>query len=143
MRSLQIRTPARSRVAPPASPPDASARLELLEFFLAHHEDLARCAQASLEWLGRQAGVRQAVCVTLEGDASELVGLAGTGVPHEAVEQFSWPLLEMSDPLVAALSSRSPVVFKPARANGHAARVPPPTPLGNVPFTAIPLGGAR
>src|SRR4051812_7146536 len=99
MRSLQIRTGSRSRIAAIAPAIDAAARLELLEFFLAHHEDLARCAQASLEWLARHAGVRQSVCLTLDAESTGLIGLAGAGVPYEAVEMFSWPLVDVSDPL--------------------------------------------
>src|SRR5829696_4897982 len=112
MRSLQIRTGSRSRVAASVPAVDAAARLELLEFFLAHHEDLARCAQASLDWLARHAGVRHSVCLTLDTESTALVGLAGVGVPYADVELFSWPLLELNDPIVAALSSATPVAFK-------------------------------
>ena len=47
MSSLQART-LTTRSAGAAV--DHAARLELLEFYLAHHEDISRCAQASLEW---------------------------------------------------------------------------------------------
>jgi PAS domain S-box-containing protein len=140
MRSLQMRTSSRVAAAPPVN---HAARLELLEYYLAHHEDVARCAQASLEWLWRHAGVRQSVCLALDVEASMLVGLAGYGVPVEDVEVFSWPLTDTGDPLVAALSSASPITLKASRLNGHSSRAVPLTPLGNVSFTAVPLGGTR
>jgi PAS domain S-box-containing protein len=138
MSPLQVRTIAR---APAAS--DAAARLELLEFFLAHSEDVARCAQASLEWLARCAGLRQAVCLAVDTDANMLVALAGLRVPAGDVEMFSWPLTDGRDSLVMALSAGQPVTFKPSRANGHALGVLPPTPLGSGAFTAIPLRGVK
>ena len=140
MSSLSIRSGARAAAA---SAIDHAARLELLEYYLAHHEDVARCAQASLDWLARRVGVRQSVCLALDGEASTLVGIAGYGVPEDEVEQFAWPLTDMSDPLVAALASSSAVSFKAARGNGHVSRGIPVSPLGSVPFTALPLGSAR
>ena len=53
----QVRSLVRSSLPPPAE----TARLELLEYFLIHHDDLQRCAQASLEWLDRHAGVKRSV----------------------------------------------------------------------------------
>ena len=140
MSSLQMRTGAR---AVAASPTNHAARLELLEFYLAHHEDVARCAQTSVEWLARHAGIRQSVCLALDGEATMLVAVAGHGVRAEDIEAFVWPLHDVSDPLVLALAARTPLNFKAARTNGHPSRAVPRTPLGNVPFTAIPLGGSR
>ena len=71
----------------------AAARLELLEYFLAHHEDLPRCAQASLEWLARHAGVRRSICLAVDGDAGLLVGVAGVGVSADDLEEYSAPLV--------------------------------------------------
>jgi PAS domain S-box-containing protein len=122
---------------------NAAARHELLEFYLVHHDDVARCAQASLEWLSRYAGVRQSVCLAIDVEANMLVGIAGHGVASEDIELFSWPMSDTHDPLVAALTSGQPVVFRAARANGHPRRSLPTTPLGNVPFTALPLSGVR
>src|SRR5215213_11200159 len=101
MSSVQVRTAA-SRA--PVMTVNSSARLELLEYFLVHHEDLARCAQASLDWLARHCGVRRSVCLAVDGEASMLVGLAGYGVRSDDVELFSWPITEGDDVLVAALS---------------------------------------
>ena len=120
---------------------NTAARLELLEFYLGHHDDLARCAQASLEWLARHASVRRSVCLAVD-DSGMLVGIAGYGVPNEDVELFAWPVSDTSDQLVATLSSDQPSVFRSPRANGHA-RVTPTTPLGAGAFVAIPLRGAR
>ena len=52
MSSLQARTFTRAagtRAAGTAV--NHAARLELLEQYLAHHEDIVRCAQASVDWL--------------------------------------------------------------------------------------------
>jgi len=129
-----------SRTPPP--PVNAAARLELLEFYLVHHEDIARCAHASLEWLARHAQVRRSVCLAVDAESGMLVGIAGYGVANEHVELFSWPLADTGDPLVATLSSAEPSVFRSPRANGHA-RLTPTTPLGAGAFVAMPLRGAR
>jgi PAS domain S-box-containing protein len=138
MRSLQVRTDARAS----ASPANPAARLELLEYYLAHHEDLVRCAKASVDWLARHAGIRRSACLAVDSYASLLVGLAGAGVPVEDVELLSAPLTDAQDHLVRALAVGEPVVFRPPRPNGH----PPPLGsrlLGAGPHTLIPLRGAR
>ena len=139
MSSLQARTVARA----PLSIVNSAARLELLEYFLVHHEDLARCAHATLEWLARHASVRRSVCLVVDNEANMLVGIAGYGVAAEEVGLFSWPLSDAHDVLVSALSSPEPRVFRASRANGHPLRILPSTPLGNGPFTAFPLRGTR
>ena len=53
MSSLQ----ARSFTRPIGGGATHAARLDLLENYLAHHEDILRCAHLSLEWLARYAGV--------------------------------------------------------------------------------------
>ena len=77
LQSAQVRSAPAVRA--PAASVNASARLELLEYFLAHHEDLMRCAQASLDWLARWAGIRRAVCLAVDAESNQLVGLAGHG----------------------------------------------------------------
>jgi PAS domain S-box-containing protein len=139
MSSLQARTIARA----PISIVNHAARLELLEYYLVHHEDLARCAQATLEWLARNAGLRRGACLAVDSESNMLVGIAGYGVPSEDVGLFSWPLTDAGDPLIAALASAAPLTFKASKANGHAGRTLPPTPLGGGPFVAIPLRGVR
>jgi PAS domain S-box-containing protein len=136
---LPARTVSRASVAAANS----AARLELLEYYLVHYEDLARNAQASLEWLARHGGVRRSVCLIVDSESGTLAGIAGVGVRADEVELFSWPLSDARDPLVAALSAAGPVVIRPARANGHTSRVPPETPLGSGPFMAVPLRGVR
>jgi PAS domain S-box-containing protein len=126
-----------------SSPPvDHAARLELLEYYLVHHEDLARCAAASLEWLARYTGVRRAVCLAVDGESSVLAGIAGYGVSEEEVEYFSWPLSDTRDRLVAALTAPAATEFR-IRSQGHAPGAARATPFGGVPFVAIPLRGAR
>ena len=132
--------PARSLSrAPAASIVDASARLELLEYFLVHSDDVVLCAQASLEWLADNAGVKRCLCLAVDAESSALIGIAGHGVPAEDVELFSWSL-DGHDPLVMALSSTKPTSFKAMRANGHHNAISS-TPLGAGPISAIPLSG--
>ena len=121
-----------------------AARLELLEYYLVHHEDLARCAQASLEWLARHAGVRRSVCLAVDGESSMLVGIAGYGVSNEDVELFSWPLSDTHDPLVArADRRRADGRSAPARANGHAGASAGDAARRRRRSPAIPLRGVR
>ena len=135
----QARSLSRAKVS---STHDAT-RLELLERYLVHHEDLARCAQASLEWLARHAAVKRSMCLVADYEAGVLMGVAGHGIPTEDVELLTWPLSDERDPLVASLSAGAPVVLHPGRANGHVGRPTPATPLGAGPFTAVPLRGVR
>jgi PAS domain S-box-containing protein len=135
MSSLQARTMTRTAGAAV----NHAARLELLEYYLAHHEDVVRCAQATLEWLGRQSGIRQAACLAVDAESNMLVGIAAHGSIGDDIELFSWPLSDSNEPLIAALQARAPIAVKPARSNGqsgngHAA------PLGRGPFIGIPLG---
>jgi PAS domain S-box-containing protein len=132
MSSLQARTFTR----PIGSGVNHAARLELLENYLSHHEDLLRCAHMSLEWLARYAGVKQSACLAVDAESNMLVGIAAHGVAGDDIELFSWPLSDTYDPLIGALQSSRPVQFRSYRPNGHAA----PTPLGRGAFTAIPLG---
>src|SRR5687768_7922975 len=117
MSSVQARTPARKSAAAP--PVNLAGRLELLEYYLEHYEDVSQCAQASLEWLARHAGIRQSLCLAVDADSSLLIALAASGITSEDVEMFSWPLTDVADPLVAALSAGAPVFFKAQRHNGH------------------------
>jgi PAS domain S-box-containing protein len=135
MTPVQVR--AVSRAA--ASAINRAARLELLEYYLAHHEDLVRCAQASVEWLAREGGVRRSLCLAVDEESSQLVGLAGAGVPLDDIELFTVPLSDIHDPLVRALNSPGPTAFRPGRTNGHGARAP----FGAASYTAFPLRGAR
>src|SRR5947209_4772274 len=135
MSSLQART-LTTRSA--GSAVDHSARLELLEYYLAHHEDIVGCARATLEWLARHAGIRQSACLAVDAESNMLVGIASQGVVGEDIELFSWPLSDSRDPLIVALQSAAPVQFKAARVNGHDDMQP--VPLGRGPFVGIPLG---
>jgi hypothetical protein len=102
VRAVTVSSTPRSR----STTATATARLELLEYYLAHHEDLAACAQASLDWLAKHAGIRRSVCLVVDSESSTLVGVAGCGVPTDHVEMFSWPLSDTHDPLTSALSKR-------------------------------------
>ena len=134
MSSLQVRPV--SRTAPPVV--SHAARLELLEYYLAHHEDLVRCAQASVDWLGRHAGIRRALCLVVDSEAGQLVGLAGIGVSIDDVELFALPLSESHHPLVRALLSPEPTAVRWTRVNSARSGS-----LGAGAFSAISLRGAR
>src|SRR3989442_4751014 len=136
MSSLQARTFTRASAGTAVN---HAARLELLEHYLAHHEDVVRCAQLSLEWLTRHAGVKQSACLAVDAESNMLVGVAAHGTPGEDIELYSLPLADAYDPLIAALQSPGPVHFKSYRPNGYASHASS-TPLGRGPFTAVPLG---
>ena len=133
--------PARTLLRPVMSPVHDGARLELLEYFLAHHEDLARYAHASLEWLARYAGVKRSAILIVDRDAGLLVQSAGYGIPTDELERAVWPL-DIGDPLVAVLSATGPTVVRPGRFDGDA-RLKPSRLLGAGAFTAIPLARYR
>jgi PAS domain S-box-containing protein len=135
MSSLQARTFTRQIGAAV----NHAARLELLENYLAHHEDIVRCAEISLEWLARHAGVKQSACLAVDAESNMLVGIAAHGVVGDDIELFSWPLSDTYDPLIGALQSPGPVQFRSYRPNGYASQSSS-TPLGRGAFTAIPLG---
>src|SRR6185295_876182 len=125
MSSLQARTFTRT---PAGTAVNHAARLELLEHYLSHHEDIVRCAQLSLEWLARHAGVKQSACLAVDAESNMLVGIAAHGTVGDDIELFSWPLSDAYDPMVAALHSPVPVPFKSYRPNGYAsASSPTPT----------------
>jgi PAS domain S-box-containing protein len=126
-----------SRAAAPLA--SAAARLELLEYFLVHHEDLPRCAQASLEWLARNAGARRAICLAIDGDAGMLVGVAGVGVTPGDVGEYSSLLTHPHDPLIGALTAPVPTTLRVGRENGHG-RFPG---FGGSAVLAIPLRNDR
>jgi len=138
MTQLSVRSVPRA----PAATATPSSRLELLEYYLAHHDDLALCAQASLEWLARHAGVKRSICLIVDAESSLLAGLAGTGVRTEDVELFSWPLSDPRDPLVAALSHTGPTALRGGRTNGED-RGASSTLFGGGSSTAIPLRPGR
>jgi len=136
MSPLQARTFTRTAGAAAVN---YAARLELLEHYLAHHEDIVRCSQVTLEWLARHAAVKQSACLAVDAESDTLVGIATHGTDGEDIELLSWPLSDSHDPLIAALAARGAVQFKSYRPNGYASQ-PAPSPLGRGSFTAVPLG---
>ena len=138
MSSLQARSLPRTTYSLAPS----SARVELLEYYLVHYEDLGRCAQTSLDWLARHAGVRRSVCLTVDNEAGMLMPVAGIGIAVEDLELFSWPLNDLRDPVVTALGADEPVTIRPSKGNGQTDRGALAL-LGNGPCTAIPLQGFR
>ncbi len=131
--------PARSLARQTLSSGTEAARLELLEYFLIHHDDLQRCAQASLEWLHRYAGVKRSVCLLADRDSGTLVGVAGFGVGADDVEMSESSLSDEGNPLVGALASAEPIIINSGRANGGSTRAA----LGPGAYAAVPLRGVR
>jgi PAS domain S-box-containing protein len=116
-------------------PPGAggAARLELLESLLVANT-ATQCAQRTLGWLQRRAGVRWGVCLAAHGgDGPRLAPVASVGVPVERLERFSVDLELGDHPLTRALLAAGPVMISP---NGTRAGV---TPLGRREVQAIPL----
>src|SRR5262245_9629707 len=100
--------------------------------------DLANCAQAALRWLGVHAGVDRAICAVVDEDSRRLVGVVGDGVPHAKVLEFAIDLDKSNDQLLIALAGVEPISFRPGRRSRM-----PMTPLGDVPFHAVPLAHAE
>lgn len=121
---------------------DPEARLGLTEALLAEGDTTA-CALLALGWLADQVGAQQSLCAVIDAEGLRLRGLAGQGVESAAVDAFAVDLSQRTHPLVVALESQEPVAFD--RPDDAARRPLPETPLGQVPFLAVPLsagGGA-
>jgi signal transduction histidine kinase len=101
-------------------------------------EDLVQCGRRALEWLVEHAGVSRAVCAAVDPDLTRLVGLVGRGVPPGAVARFVVDLSNADHPLVRLLDEGQPVIFPAA---SRESRSRPGTPLGALPFLAVPLHG--
>jgi signal transduction histidine kinase/PAS domain-containing protein len=113
------------------------ARLALLEFLIVS-EDLVQCGRRALDWLVEHADVKQAVCAAVDPDLTRLVGLTGRGVPSSAVARFVVDLKNADHPLVRLLDEGQPMTFP---GGGAGARSRPVTPLGALPYLAVPLHG--
>jgi PAS domain S-box-containing protein len=122
--------------------PSKAARLELLEYFSAHHHDLAGCVEAALCWLARHSAVRRSACLAVDEASGALVTIASAGVPGDAMQAFSCSMADAHHPLVAALFHPVPTVFRGNRGNGYAAQSLAQLPFGTGPVTAIPLKAA-
>ena len=110
------------------------AKVALVDALLAEHE-VRPCAVMTLRWLARHSGVERALCAIVEGENGKLMGLTGLGLALGSVDSFSLDLADRTHPLIIALAGGEPVTFLP----GRNLRRPFETPLGDVPFHAIPL----
>src|SRR5687768_7451879 len=133
--------PARSLSRAVVSTVHDAARLELLEYFLVHPEDLGHCAHAGLEWLARHASIKRSLCLIVDHEAGVFVRVASHGIASDDVEAFVWPL-DSRDPLVDALSVGHPTLIRPERFDGHRLETPAAL-LGGGSFTVIPLRGVH
>jgi PAS domain S-box-containing protein len=115
----------------------AEARLALLEFLIVS-EDLVQCGHRALDWLAEHADVKRAVCAAVDPDLTRLVGLTGRGVPSGAVTRFVVDIKNTDHPLARLLDDGQPMSFPAA---GRHERSRPATPLGALPFLAVPLHG--
>jgi PAS domain S-box-containing protein len=129
---MGVRTTA-ARAGARRSGAGGAARLELLEALLVA-STAAQCAQRTLGWLQRRAGVRWGVCLAAHGGAGpRLVPVASVGVPAQRIEGFSVDLELRDHPLTRALLAAGPVMISP---NGTR---PAATPLGRREVQAISL----
>jgi signal transduction histidine kinase len=117
-----------------ARPPGVggAARRELLESLLAA-DTAAQCAQRTLGWLQRRAGVRWGVCLVAPVDGARLVPVASVGVPASSLARFGVDLDAVDHPLSRAALAAGPVVLS---TNGDRT---PLTPLGHRDVQAIAL----
>src|SRR5919197_3059705 len=95
-RSSPVRAPIRSVGGP------SDDRLALAEFLLGCDEP-SECAQWTLDWLGEQIGVRQALCLVPDDDLTQLVVLAGYGITPSRLHRFTVSLDQRDNPIIAAL----------------------------------------
>ena len=119
-----------SRRVPAAS---SEERLQLLEFLLATN-DIAECAERSVEWLATHAGVRHALCAAVDANNTYLIGLAGHGLEPFSATDFKLELDQRSHPIVTALSRLQPAVL-PLNGHSESAGIP------QLPYLAVPLHG--
>src|SRR3954469_7383952 len=114
----------------------ARTKLSLVDVLLAEPEP-RHCAEETLRWLARHAGIERAVCAVVDPDGGRLTSLTGLGVTPAAVESFSLDLLDRTHPLVVALAGSEPIAF-----HDSSQILPRPfeTPLGRDSFHAVPLG---
>jgi PAS domain S-box-containing protein len=116
----------------------SAARLELLEYFLANSEDVVRCAQASLDWLGRHCGVKQSLCLVVDYETNHLSTVAGFGLPTSDTVLFTLDLADHRDPIIGVLKAGEAVTFKPGHGSPSSHTIAR-TPFRNGALTAVPL----
>jgi PAS domain S-box-containing protein len=115
----------------------AAARLELLESLLVA-TDAAQCAQRTLGWLQRHAGLRWGICLAAHGgDEPRLVPVGSAGLARQRLERYSVDLALADHPLTRALLAAGPVLLSP---NGSRTAA---TPLGLREVQAIALAPAH
>jgi signal transduction histidine kinase len=106
-------------------------RLHLLEFLLATN-DVTECAERAVEWLTAHAGVRHALCASVDPANANLVGLAGHGLGRFSVRDFRLELDQRGHPLINVLTRLQPTVIPQ---NGYTDA----TGIPQVPYLAVPL----
>src|SRR5579871_3204133 len=121
--------------ASPSFAASPESKLALAEFLLVS-EDIAECAERSLEWLEKHAGVRKSVCLAVDSSQKKLVVLAAHGIPVEETQNLSLDLDDKEHPLVAALDKSKTVILRGSLANPRLAI----TPYSSDAFAAIQLG---
>jgi len=94
--------PAQWRRAETAQP---AARLELAEVLLAT-DDPARCAQATVDWLGARAGARRCLCTLMDPRTGKATAVVTYGIPKG--KAFEMVLEEPMHPLLFAFAGHQP-----------------------------------
>jgi signal transduction histidine kinase len=120
--------------------PDAAltARLRLLEGFVGRAE-LVDSAQLALQWLGDELGIVRSVCLVRRAGEHALAVAGWHGVPSAAISGFRISLDDWGNPLVPALTDRTPLFFSAAKSASDRRRRPV-TPLEDHAFHVLPLG---
>jgi signal transduction histidine kinase len=110
-------------------------RLSLVEFLLGCAEP-TECAEGALEWLGTNAGIRRALCLTSDHEEARLVVLAAHGLAASRVVRFGLDLSQRGDPLISVMERASPLEFTP---NGGGRAGSLGSVFGATPVLALPL----
>jgi signal transduction histidine kinase/PAS domain-containing protein len=116
-------------------PITADAKLALTEFLLGS-EDVVACAQYSLDWLARHAGVSRALCAASVGGDPRLWGIAGIGISAARTGAFEIDPENARDRLARIARARRPTWCGPGRSR-------PDTPLGSRSFHVLPMHPGR
>jgi PAS domain-containing protein len=98
-----IPTPARRGGSAPGAGVDAAARLALAKTLLASDEDV-ECARAAVEWPGKRAGARRAICALIDAESGKILQVLAHGVPSGQLRNVKVAFEDPGHPLVFALS---------------------------------------
>jgi PAS domain S-box-containing protein len=111
----------------------AEAKLVLTEFLLGS-DDISQSAQFGLDWLSSNGVASHALCMAAVDDKDHLWGVAAVGISPARTGEFVIDTDDKRNPLSKALLTTRATYFPVGKRRIE-------TPLGKVPFHAIPLRG--